>query len=209
MTLLHCLACDDLRALSERDGEGRCSCGHSSAEFEDGTVTVHGPCRVMWVDDTQVVATVVGSTELARPGARRGAKACAAAHVTRRMLAAMSIADGSGFGHEAMLYDGRADFIRRSLPFIRDAINAKQPVLVAVDRWKIDELRRSLGADAAEVRFEDMVAIGGTLRESSRCGGRSWTNTRRACEAPVGSESRSGLRVAGTNWSNASVTKHC
>ncbi len=76
------------------------------------------------------------------------------------MLAAMSIADGSGFGHEAMLYDGRADFIRRSLPFIRDAINAKRPVLVAVDRWKIDELRRSLGADAAEVRFEDMVAIG-------------------------------------------------
>ena len=76
------------------------------------------------------------------------------------MLAAKSIADGSGFGHEAMLYDGRADFIRRSVPFIRDAINAKQPVLVAVDRWKIDELRRSLGAGAAEVRFEDMVTIG-------------------------------------------------
>ena len=76
------------------------------------------------------------------------------------MLAAMSIAGGSGFGHEAMLYDGRADFIRRSVPFIRDAINAKQPVLVAVDRWKIDGLRRSLGADAAEVRFEDMVTMG-------------------------------------------------
>ena len=59
-----------------------------------------------------------------------------------------------------MLYDGRADFIRRSVPFIRDAINAKQPVLVAVDRWKIDALRRSLGADAVEVRFEDMVTIG-------------------------------------------------
>ncbi|MGZ6544164.1 MAG: anti-sigma factor RsbA family regulatory protein [Actinomycetota bacterium] len=72
----------------------------------------------------------------------------------------MSIADGSGFGHEAMLYDGRADFIRRSVSFIRDAINAKQPILVAVDRWKIDALRRSLGADAADVRFEDMVTIG-------------------------------------------------
>ena len=67
MTLLHCLACDDLRALSEGTGEGRCSCGHSSAEFEDGTVTVHGPCRVMWVDDTQVVATVVGSTDWPGP----------------------------------------------------------------------------------------------------------------------------------------------
>jgi anti-sigma regulatory factor (Ser/Thr protein kinase) len=76
------------------------------------------------------------------------------------MLAAMSRVDGSGFGHEAMLYDGQADFIRRSVPFIRDAISAKQPVLVAVDRWKIDGLRRSLGTDAAEVRFEDMVTIG-------------------------------------------------
>ncbi len=27
------------------------------------TVIVHGPCRVVWVDDTQVVATVVGSPE--------------------------------------------------------------------------------------------------------------------------------------------------
>ena len=63
MTLLHCLACDELRALSEGEGEGRCACGHSSAELAHGTVIVHGPCRVVWVDDTQVVATVAGSPE--------------------------------------------------------------------------------------------------------------------------------------------------
>ncbi|MGZ6544163.1 MAG: hypothetical protein ACXVEI_02475 [Actinomycetota bacterium] len=63
MTLFHCLACDDLRVLSEGEGEGRCGCGHSTAEFAHGTVILHGPCRVLWVDDTQVVATVVGSPE--------------------------------------------------------------------------------------------------------------------------------------------------
>lgn len=59
-----------------------------------------------------------------------------------------------------MLYEGRADFIRRAVPFIRDAVIATQPILVAVDQPKIDELRRELGEDAAKVRFEDMVKIG-------------------------------------------------
>jgi hypothetical protein len=63
MTLLHCLACDDLRALSEGAGEGRCACGHSSAELTHRAVIVHGPCRVVWVDDSHVIATVVGSPE--------------------------------------------------------------------------------------------------------------------------------------------------
>ncbi|MGH2596409.1 MAG: hypothetical protein ACRDH7_10665 [Actinomycetota bacterium] len=63
MTLLHCLVCDDLRALTEGAGEGRCACGNSSAELANGSVIVHGPCRVVWVDDTQVVTTVVGSVE--------------------------------------------------------------------------------------------------------------------------------------------------
>ncbi len=61
MTLLHCLACDDLRALAEGEGEGRCGCGNSTAELARGAAIVHGPCRVIWVDHRQVVATVVGS----------------------------------------------------------------------------------------------------------------------------------------------------
>ncbi|MGH2596408.1 MAG: anti-sigma factor RsbA family regulatory protein [Actinomycetota bacterium] len=73
----------------------------------------------------------------------------------------MQVADGrTVFSHEAMLYEGRDDFIRQTLPFIRDAVITKLPILVAVDRWKIDELRRSLGADATTVRFEDMARIG-------------------------------------------------
>jgi hypothetical protein len=63
MTLLHRLVCDDLRALAEGSGEGRCGCGDSTAELENGSVIVHGPCRVVWIDETQVVTTVVGSPE--------------------------------------------------------------------------------------------------------------------------------------------------
>ena len=51
MTLLHCLACDDLRALADGAGEGRCACGSSTAELGNGSVTVHGP--VAWSGSTR------------------------------------------------------------------------------------------------------------------------------------------------------------
>lgn len=60
MTLMHCLVCDELRVLGDGAGEARCVCG-SSAELTNGSVIVRGPCRVVWVDKTQVVTTVVGS----------------------------------------------------------------------------------------------------------------------------------------------------
>lgn len=63
MTLMHCLVCDDLLALVEGAGEGRCACGNSIAGLANGSVVVHGPCRLVWIDQTQVVTTVVGSTE--------------------------------------------------------------------------------------------------------------------------------------------------
>jgi hypothetical protein len=61
MTLLHCLVCDELRALADGAGEGCCACGNSTAELSNGSVIVHGPCRLVWIDETQVVTTVVGS----------------------------------------------------------------------------------------------------------------------------------------------------
>jgi anti-sigma regulatory factor (Ser/Thr protein kinase) len=77
-----------------------------------------------------------------------------------RMLAGMPVVAGSVFSHEAMLYEGPADFYRQTIPFIRDAVSEKQPILVAVDQQKIDELQRSLGTDAEKVRFEDMAKVG-------------------------------------------------
>lgn len=76
------------------------------------------------------------------------------------MLAAMPVTDGSAFLHEAMLYEGWTDFFRQTIPFIRDAIVADQPILVAVDQRKIDAFRALLGAEAGRVRFEDMAGIG-------------------------------------------------
>lgn len=66
---------------------------------------------------------------------------------------------GSTFRHEALLYRG-VDFLRWTTPFILDAVMTAKPILVAVSQPKIDELRRSLGTDAAKVRFEDMASIG-------------------------------------------------
>jgi anti-sigma regulatory factor (Ser/Thr protein kinase) len=76
------------------------------------------------------------------------------------MPSSMAGGAGSAFSHEAMLYGGHVDFLRQSIPFIRDAVVAGQPILVAVDQLKIDDLRGSLGAEAAKVRFEDMSKIG-------------------------------------------------
>jgi anti-sigma regulatory factor (Ser/Thr protein kinase) len=59
-----------------------------------------------------------------------------------------------------MLYDGWSDFFRQTLPFIRDGITSRQPILIVVEQRKIRELRRLLGADAANVRFQDMTTIG-------------------------------------------------
>jgi len=63
MTLLHCLVCDDLQALAEGAGEGRCACGNSTAELANGSVVVHGPCRLVWIDEERVVTTVMGSAD--------------------------------------------------------------------------------------------------------------------------------------------------
>lgn len=63
MTLLHCLACDDLRVVDERVGAAPCACARSTAELRDGEIRVHGPCRVVWIGDTRVATTVVGSSE--------------------------------------------------------------------------------------------------------------------------------------------------
>jgi len=66
-----------------------------------------------------------------------------------------------GYRHEAFLYSGRHEFLAGTLPFIRRAVSAGDPVLVAVRGPKIDLLRRNLGADAAKIGFADMAGIGG------------------------------------------------
>jgi len=64
------------------------------------------------------------------------------------------------FRHEAYFYAGEGQFLEGTSSFILGALEADEPVLVVVSRQKIDLLRRQLGADARDVRFEDMDDVG-------------------------------------------------
>ncbi len=65
------------------------------------------------------------------------------------------------FHHEALMYSGWPQFLAGTVPFIREGVDAGEPVLVVESRDKIDALRQALGADAAErVMFADMGEVG-------------------------------------------------
>jgi anti-sigma regulatory factor (Ser/Thr protein kinase) len=64
------------------------------------------------------------------------------------------------FHHEALLYAGEGGFVAGTVPFIREAVAAGEPILVVVGAGKIARLREVLGADAERVRFADMALVG-------------------------------------------------
>ncbi len=75
----------------------------------------------------------------------------------------MTIADSRllpGFRHEAVFYADADEFVDRVGSFIVDAVDSDEPVLVAVDRSKIELLRRVLGARRDAVAFADMTEVG-------------------------------------------------
>ncbi|HXV58864.1 MAG TPA: sensor histidine kinase [Gaiellaceae bacterium] len=66
----------------------------------------------------------------------------------------------AGFVHEAFLYEGSEEFLRRAVPFVREGLEAGEEVLVIVSAEKIRRLREALGADAERVHFADMAVVG-------------------------------------------------
>jgi anti-sigma regulatory factor (Ser/Thr protein kinase) len=64
------------------------------------------------------------------------------------------------FVHEALLYEGVQGFVDGALPFVREGLDAGEPMLVAVGPEKIARLRAALGADADAVQFVDMTVMG-------------------------------------------------
>jgi anti-sigma regulatory factor (Ser/Thr protein kinase) len=66
----------------------------------------------------------------------------------------------TAFQHEALLYRGMADFLLHAVPFIRDGLAAREPVLVVTATERIDALRAKLGAGAGQVEFADMTQVG-------------------------------------------------
>lgn len=66
----------------------------------------------------------------------------------------------AGFQHEAFLYEGDDDYLAGTIPFLRAALEAGEPALVAVRRGRAELLEGELGAEAEQIRFADMEAIG-------------------------------------------------
>lgn len=71
-----------------------------------------------------------------------------------------AVGTGGGFRHEALLYAGDSDFLRRTGAFLRDGMEAGEPAFVVVEALKVDLLRDELGPDADRVRFADMADVG-------------------------------------------------
>ena len=64
------------------------------------------------------------------------------------------------FSHEALLYDGLDGFLAGTVPFLREGLDAGEPMLVAVGAPKIAALHAALGAEADRIAFEDMAVLG-------------------------------------------------
>ena len=65
-----------------------------------------------------------------------------------------------GFEHEALFYADEGDFLAGALPFIRDAVAADEPVMVAVEPRKIDLLKDHLNGEGERVQFADIYELG-------------------------------------------------
>jgi anti-sigma regulatory factor (Ser/Thr protein kinase) len=64
------------------------------------------------------------------------------------------------FHHATLFYTGEDGFLEGTVPFIREAVAAEEPILLAVSPSKIDALQQALGDDADRVRFADMHSLG-------------------------------------------------
>ena len=65
-----------------------------------------------------------------------------------------------GYRHEAVYYRGEGEFLDLVVPFIRDGVDALQPVMVAVIGPRIAALQKELGTAAGGVQFVDMSELG-------------------------------------------------
>ena len=75
----------------------------------------------------------------------------------------MTVAVGhqeKAFVHEAFLYGSEGEFLAGALAFIREGIEAGEPVLVVLSAEKIARLQAALGDDASAVDFADMAEVG-------------------------------------------------
>ncbi|HVD86260.1 MAG TPA: sensor histidine kinase [Solirubrobacterales bacterium] len=65
-----------------------------------------------------------------------------------------------GFQHEALIYDGSEEYLAGTVPFLRGALAAGEPSLVAVGPEQTKLIEGELGPDAESVEFVDMRELG-------------------------------------------------
>ena len=74
----------------------------------------------------------------------------------------------TGFQHEALIYEDAEGYLAGTVPFLRAALEAGEPTLVAVGPDQTELLEGELGEDATRVRFVDyVVASAGMLPGTS------------------------------------------
>jgi anti-sigma regulatory factor (Ser/Thr protein kinase) len=64
------------------------------------------------------------------------------------------------FHHEAAFYSDQDEFLAAAVPFLREGLEAEEPILVAVNEEKIRTLREELNGGSDSVEFVDMETVG-------------------------------------------------
>ena len=64
------------------------------------------------------------------------------------------------FAHEALLYAGEDEFVDATASFVREGMEAGEPMLVVVGAEKIARLREALDGHGDGVLFADMADLG-------------------------------------------------
>lgn len=64
------------------------------------------------------------------------------------------------FHHEAFFYDDVDEFLAGTVPFLRSALEAGEPALIAVGKARVEALRSELHGDGGQIRFVDMERLG-------------------------------------------------
>lgn len=66
----------------------------------------------------------------------------------------------AGFQHEALIYKGPDDYLEGTIPFLRAAVEAGEPTMVAVGESQRELLEAELGEAGEGIRFADMERLG-------------------------------------------------
>ena len=68
--------------------------------------------------------------------------------------------DQRRFQHQALIYEGADEYLAGTMPFVRDALAAGDPTLVAVGKAQGESIAAELGPDADRILFVDMNRVG-------------------------------------------------